>query len=596
MNFLRKLPIRSQLLIIAVSVIIVSTALFALDYFKTADIVKENSKSYTNDMFINMQESIASNCDSLNRILTGTAYNSIIQEYLLETDVLAKLNMSKKVNNFLHNMIDIKDGIMDIVITGDNGNYFDINGGSEFCRNLKLKVPEKVAASYSPLIYADFSTYRQYCFVISTNIYSTDKDRLLSGKIGTLYILVKPEAIQNQSRLQGKKSNEKIYLLDKDLKVFSLNSDADIGSNFTFIGTDMLKNKNDYRIKVDKDTYSIKTDRLPQINGYIVSVTPERALLSEIVNLRQAQMIIFFIAMIILAIPFIMVINNITLPLKKIMKFMKSIRSGNLKNLEKRIDLQGYSEMSVMAREFNSMMDEIYDLTHRLLDTSSRLYESELDKKKFELAMLKSQINPHFLYNTLESIKGLAIKEGIADIRDMAKSLGKMFQYSIKGDDLVSFKDELNIVKSYMQIQQIRFRDRFVVDYEISEDILECYVIKMILQPIVENAIYHGLEPKKGIGRLSIMGEINDENELLLTIRDDGAGIEPDILERLKEILAAENSQESRLNEKSGIGITNVNSRIKFTYGNNYGCQVESVFGMYTEVTVKLPVRREKYV
>ncbi len=596
MKFLRRLPIRTQLLIIAGSVIIVAFLIFALNYIKTADILKENSKSYTNDMFINMEESIASNCDSLNRILTGTAYNSIVQDYLLETDVLAKLNMSKKVNNFLHSMIDIKDGIMDIVITGDNGNYFDINGGSEFCRKLQLKVPEKVAASYSSLIYADFSNYDQYCFVISTNIYSTDKDRLLSGKIGTLYILVKPEAIQNQNSLQGKKSSERIYLLDKDFKVFSLNDDVGIGSKFSFIDVNMLKNKNDFRIREGKDNYSIKTDRLPEINGYIVSVTPERDLLSQVVNLRQTQIIIFLTAMVILAIPFIIVTNNITHPLTKIMQFMKSIKSGNLKNLEKRIDLEGYSEMSIMAKEFNSMMDEIYDLTHRLLDTSSRLYESELDKKRFELAMLKSQINPHFLYNTLESIKGLAIKEGIGDIRDMARSLGKMFQYSIKGDDLVYFKDELNIVKSYMQIQQIRFQNRFVVDYEIDEEIYECFVIKMILQPIVENAIYHGLEPKKGTGHLVIRGEIDDGDQLLLTIMDDGAGIEPDILEKIQKILADDNGVREGLSEKSGIGITNVNRRIKFTYGNGYGCTIESVVGQYTKVTVKLPVRREKNV
>lgn len=596
MNFLKKLPIRSQLSIIAVSVILVSVMLFFLNYAKMADIVKNNSNSYTNDMFISMKESIAANCDSLSRITTGVAYNSIVQDYLLETDVLEKLNMSKKVNNFLHNMLDIKDGIMDIVITGDNGNYFDINGGSEFCRNLSLKVPEKVAAGYSSLIYASFSKYDQYCFVISTNIYSTDKDRLLSGKIGTLFILVKPEAIQNQSSLEGKKSSEKIYLLDKDFKVFSLNDDVAIGSKFSFIDRDVLKNKNDFRIRAGKDMYAIKTDSLPEINGYIVSVTPEKDLLSQVVSLRQTQIIIFLAAMVFMAIPFIIVTNNITHPLKKIMQFMNSIKSGNLKNLEKRIDLEGYSEMSIMAKEFNSMMDEIYDLTHRLVETSSRLYESELDKKRFELAMLKSQINPHFLYNTLESIKGLAIREGIGDIRDMARSLGKVFQYSIKGDDLVCFKDELNIVKSYMQIQQIRFRYRFIVDYEIDEGIYECFIIKMILQPIVENAIYHGLEPKKGTGHLTVKGEISDGNELLLTITDDGAGIEPETLLNIQKILADEGSDGARAAEKSGIGITNVNSRIKFTYGNEYGCRIESVLGSYTKVAVRLPVRREKNV
>ncbi len=122
---------------------------------------------------------------------------------------------------------------------------------------------------------------------------------------------------------------------------------------------------------------------------------------------------IFFISLFLLAIPFFPVINNILQPLKKFMRFMNEIKLGKPNSLQKRISLQGYAEIIVMANEFNEMLDEIDELTHRLLESNTRLYEAELVKKQSELAYLQSQINPHFLYNTLESIKGIAAEEGV---------------------------------------------------------------------------------------------------------------------------------------------------------------------------------------
>lgn len=153
---------------------------------------------------------------------------------------------------------------------------------------------------------------------------------------------------------------------------------------------------------------------------------------------------------------------------------MNEIKLGKPKSLQKRINLQGYAEIIVMANEFNEMLDEVDELTHRLLESNTRLYEAELVKKQSELAYLQSQINPHFLYNTLESIKGIAADEGVDKIYNMTKALALVFRYSIKGTDMVPLREELTIIKSFIFIQKIRFGNRFEVKYRFPEAILEC--------------------------------------------------------------------------------------------------------------------------
>ncbi|WP_325176736.1 sensor histidine kinase [Paenibacillus alkalitolerans] len=367
----------------------------------------------------------------------------------------------------------------------------------------------------------------------------------------------------------------KIYMVDRKGTLFYSNDEsARIGSAYKQIESS------------ENDTeYFVQRGPIPDIEGEIIVKLPRSELLSGIEDIRKQAFLIFLTSLLLLTVPYLAVINNIVQPLKKLMQLMNEIKLGKLNNLKKRIRLQGYAEIIVMADDFNQMLDEIDDLTHRLLDSRTKLYESELVKKQSELAYLQSQINPHFLYNTLESIKGMAAEEGANNIFNMTKALALVFRYSIKGTDRVPLREELKIIESYIDIQKIRFGSRLGAEYRFPEEILDCKVPKMILQPIVENAIFHGIEPKVGEGLLRLEGYLS-ENVLHLSIKDNGVGIAD---QKLITLMKSDDTT-------AGIGLKNVNNRIKLTYGSEYGVRLNSEAGKGTEVVIMMPAGSESDV
>ncbi len=222
---------------------------------------------------------------------------------------------------------------------------------------------------------------------------------------------------------------------------------------------------------------------------------------------------------------------------------------------------------------------------------------SSLALKQAEINALQSQINPHFLYNILDSIRGQALSEGVTEIADMIESLADYFRYCIsKEDDVVTLADELRNVQNYWIIQKYRFGNKIsmqvILDHEeICPD--EYEIPKLILQPIVENAIFHGLETKLGEGTVTIRITCTD-SRLIIIVVDDGIGMGPQELaylrRQLKENQRVISKKETVPPRRSGIALANVNERIKLHYGDEYGLQISSTPKTGTEVEFVLPV------
>lgn len=243
---------------------------------------------------------------------------------------------------------------------------------------------------------------------------------------------------------------------------------------------------------------------------------------------------------------------------------------------------------------FSSIFSDLNVLFENMKALSIRESNAQLLKKQAELDALQSQINPHFLYNTLEAIRGQALEYGLHDIELMTRSLSKLFRYSISNHNtMVTLREELDNIDNYLYIQHLRFNNKFTKTSHIDEDALDYMVPKLIIQPIVENAIYHGLEMKIGQGEIIISAYIT-KSKLIIDISDNGLGISEYKLRQLNAKLSKKNTLIKVNTKGSSIGLQNINARIRLTFGQEYGISVYSTEGVGTDVQLTMPLTKSE--
>ena len=292
-----------------------------------------------------------------------------------------------------------------------------------------------------------------------------------------------------------------------------------------------------------------------------------------------------FIVFVILLIIFIVILINsyisfrVTNPIRELEKSVKELEEGNL---DADIYMGGSYEVQHLGKSGQDMKFRIKGLMQDIVN------EHE-EKRKSEFDSLQAQINPHFLYNTLDIIVWQIENEKQSEAVHTVTALARFFRLSLgKGKNIVTVKDEIDHVKNYLMIQHMRFKNKFDYEFDIAEDVLELPSLKLMLQPLVENAIYHGMEFMDGDGLIMVKAW-QEENELYLSVADNGLGMTED---KVETILTGKSS--SGNGRGSGIGVKNVNERIKLYFGEAYGITIDSEPDEGTTVIIHLPAKDEK--
>lgn len=262
---------------------------------------------------------------------------------------------------------------------------------------------------------------------------------------------------------------------------------------------------------------------------------------------------------------------------------------------------QGYMMQGIFDRPVigSPELEAVFKKFEEMIDTSEMISAS---KKQAEYLALQNQINPHFLYNTLEGIRGETLNAGLDHVAKMTEALATFFRYTISNlDTLVTLEDELRNIENYYIIQQYRFGERLNLEIDYPEDneeeLLKCRMPKLTLQPIVENSIYHGIERKIGKGTLRVKIE-STAKRLIITISDDGLGMTSERLLEINQKLhnLSMDYVKQDTETKGGIAVVNVNSRIKLLFGEEYGICIYSVLNLGTDVEITLPLIQEEGV
>ncbi|RTE02245.1 cache domain-containing sensor histidine kinase [Paenibacillus whitsoniae] len=320
------------------------------------------------------------------------------------------------------------------------------------------------------------------------------------------------------------------------------------------------------------DENKIYTVRTTSFGWKIVGVTYAGDLSGNKREMQLTSAIWGGIALLIAATISVLLSITLTRPIKQLEAHMKQVEKGNF---DIRVEVEGVNEISKLSRTFNLMIGKIKELMNQTV-------QDQEVKRISELKALQAQIQPHFLYNTLDSIIWMAELGKVEDVVTMTSALSKLLRSSIsKGEELIPIRVELAHIENYLTIQHIRYRNKFTYAIDVEEELLDCRILKIVLQPLVENAIYHGMKHLPETGHIQITGRKRDD-VIVLTVSDNGVGMSEEQLRALK--LKAHGASDGK-----GFGLHNVNHRIQLYFGEKYGLQFESELEEGTTITMIIP-------
>jgi two-component system sensor histidine kinase YesM len=439
-----------------------------------------------------------------------------------------------------------------------------------------------VAANGANFLFGPYlNSDNEYVFAIGRvlNTYSNDTyTNVLKIEIPekSIYSLMEKEGI-----------NKKIYLLDSTNKIVSttdrlyLGKDIDTISeigNLEFMRSDINSAKLDKKSGIA--FYGFLNERNAINDWKVVSIISSEAMLKDIYGIVKYSMMICVTSFLIAILFVLLFSNKLTKRLEMLVRNMAKIRGENFNAF---VSFEENDEIGALSKSIKSMVDRINNLI-------KEVYVLDIKKKEAEINALQSQINPHFLFNTMESIRMNLWKKQDYETSEVIQNFAHLLRKSIDWSSYnITLKHEIDLVSAYLEIQKYRYKDK--VDYEItvSEELVHFIIPKFTLQPIVENAIYHGIEMKKGKGKLILNAEIVD-NKLKIVVQDDGVGMDPNTLEFAREQIYSEQQVDGA---KRSVGIRNVHQRLKLHFGDEYGININSEINVGTIVEIYLPINTE---
>ena len=334
---------------------------------------------------------------------------------------------------------------------------------------------------------------------------------------------------------------------------------------------------------LDQNIYMLTSLIQEGIQDYIYIETTNYANVKAELDARNSRTFTLCLAVSLAAIALALFLTmqasrSVTRPIKKLCRMTEKVAEGDFTVQEKVADTD---EIAVLTRSFNDMTQEIGSLVENIKQQQKDLHIAETK-------LLQAQINPHFLYNTLDAIVWLAEENRKEEVVSMVTALSDFFRTTLsKGRDFITVKEEKSHIESYLKIQQFRYQDIMNYEIDIAGELEEFMIPKLTLQPLVENALYHGIKNKRGGGTIWIKGNL-EGNTMVFQVEDDGKGMEKEVLERLRENVHKEKGDKNI----DGFGIGNVNRRIRYYYGEQYGLEIESQENNGTKITVRLAAQK----
>ncbi len=560
-------------------------------YYRFYTLTRERAINYESTIINQTTIKINSIFKDVESAANVIAYNKHIQDFIYsDNHVERSLILEPFASDVLGDVKSLNPNIYSVWITDNKGRitatFLDYN--SDIHTRLQNKYNYNEDSFKSPTftnVFKDNSTGRFFFFYISP-IVDTNGRIDLFKKIGVCTVMIDTSTIQELIATMDLTPNALFIVLDGENRVVASNNKMEQGELFYDITLGSQMGSEDSKTVMYKNNKVILQQKDLGMAGWkIVSVLPMSELTSDMQSMKSFGIMTGIILLVILVSIGYLFMRNITDPVIGLVKDMKKI---GVSNIGFRLRVQSTNEVGILAMDINKMLDQIEDMTRRIFNSQTRLYEMELSKKQAEFSALQSQINPHFLYNTLNCISGMGLANGITEIACISSSMSNIFRYSIRKDELVFIREEVACIREYLYIVGLRYGNRYSLKIDVPDSIMDFKTLKMIFQPVVENALYHGLEKMEEGGRLSIKGFRNEAGDICFEVKDNGAGIEEARLEEIRNRLDSF-SHCTENGDSRGVGIVNIQRRIRLTFGEKYGLFIYSKLNEGTKVVILMP-------
>lgn len=594
--------------------VLILSVLFLFWYMSmtiTKKAVIETSTEYTKQLIDQVNHEIDGYITNMENISTLLVANMDIRDYLHDVNVGEDELLVKRILSQFETILNMRDDIYNIGIFGENGKYLLNKGNSIINPNINFK---------------DLNWYRKALENGGKRVLSSSHvQNIITNNYKWVVTLSKAIHIKNTDNILGSllidlnyssitKLCEKITLGNKGY-IFLIDESGDIiyhpKQQLVYTGikrekiADIVSSKSSSFITTIDSTEKLYTMSKSSKTGWIVVgvVNTDELFVKENETLQLYSIVAFLLISTSILIA-ILYSNRITIPLIQLKNSMKEVERGNF--IPNDNDIISDNEIGQLQKDFNVMTRQI----NQLLEDKVM---AQREKRKLEMKSLYNQINPHFLYNTLDSIIWMAEVGNSPSVVTMTSSLSKLLRQNISNqDEFTTLGQEIESISSYLTIQKMRYQDKLTSIIDVPNSIYHYKLVKLILQPFVENAIYHGIKHKEGIGTIIIKGE-EYKDQIKLQVIDNGSGIIPSTLLKIKEqIMFPPNSNHNNLVNESisveshnpvnegfqrdkkshGIAIENVNRRLSLYYDDRYTLSFESELYFGTVVTIILP--REK--
>ncbi len=605
-NKLKNMGLRNQLVILfvfCIAIILITQLFYNITMFRRQN-NESAEKCYTTIQQTNTLINQA--LDRVSSIGKSIVLNEFTQE-LLDLNNSNSSNIKRRsdlidiLHNYNKNIINANDILIDIVVVDDKNTIISITNQFSYASYKKLltdyDIKNLTQSMYITNLALEPKIYSNKSFAYVLPIYYTSGDfNEVNKKLGTCILWVKNslmfEVVDSTAATEG----ATVLITDGNGYIMALNSDYTSDEINNEIGTMILNHKiggqSDIQTMNFMGRESFVLINKQETTGWnSINIVPTREVFRDSSKTFYWGIGVSIFSIIIVFVFGFIMTNSITRPLDQITEALDKIGNENRKH---RIVVTEQNEFGIIADRINTMLDNIYSLDRRIFDMTSQLYEKELLQKEAEMLTLQSQINPHFLYNTLECIRSIAVVYKIKEIQVITTSMAKIFRYSIKGGKVTTIKKELDSLEDYYKIVSIRYNERLVMHIDTDEIMYPFSMLKMSLQPVIENTVNYCLEATEKKVTVNVHGYMDGEFGII-KITDNGVGIDSEKVQEINEtFMKSPNDSFYDLDKaKSSIGLSNINLRIKLHYGEDCGLSIESTKGLGTTVTIKIRLQME---